>query len=440
MFSLKKFRFGNILNLCNNVNYRTYKNINTLVPWSKQKDLNPIRITGGDKEFLFSDKKKIVDFTSGLMVVNLGHNNKYIQEGFNKHINTGIGYTSPFFGLEEREKLSDRLINISGLKDGKVFYTNGGADANEVAIFLALEYQKGIGNSDKYRTLSFQKSFHGGSSIASSLISGDDRKKGKLLHFNELNKKLESIVPNPNLEDKGKNTLEFLKNEFKKGDVSSVLFEGSSGTAGIVLYPKYFLQQVKNLCDRYDVLFICDEVMSGWGRTGLLFGYQQHSILPDMITTAKAITNGYVQLGSVMISNKISSYFNDNMVLTGLTYFGHPLACTIANKCLDLYLDNEMEIIKEGQNKGKKLTLLGKEIESNIPIVKEFRNNNLLGCFELNIYDETKLLKIYKEILEKNIFIFRRNNLFFTAPPLIIKDNILDETMYKLGEIFKNNL
>ena len=180
--------------------------------------------------------------------------------------------------------------------------------------------------------------------------------------------------------------------------------------------------------------------MSGWGRTGLLFGYQQHNILPDMITTAKAITNGYVQLGSVMISNKISSYFNDNMVLTGLTYFGHPLACTIANKCLDLYLDNDMEIIKEGQNKGKKLTLLGKEIESNIPIVKDYRNNNLLGCFELNIYDETKLLKIYKQILEKNIFIFRRNNLFFTAPPLIIKDNILDNTMYKLGEIFKNNL
>ena len=78
-----------------------------------------------------SDKRKIVDFTSGLMVVNLGHNNKYIQEGFHKHINTGIGYTYPFFGLEEREQLSDRLLNITVLNDGTVFYTNGGSYSSE---------------------------------------------------------------------------------------------------------------------------------------------------------------------------------------------------------------------------------------------------------------------------------------------------------------------
>ena len=96
MFSLTKYRFGNLLNLRNQFNNNSFRNINTLVPWSKQKDLNPIRITGANKEYLFSKNRKIVDFTSGLMVVNLGHNNKYIQEGFHKHIKTGIGYTSPF--------------------------------------------------------------------------------------------------------------------------------------------------------------------------------------------------------------------------------------------------------------------------------------------------------------------------------------------------------
>jgi len=436
MFSLTKFRFGNLLNLRNQFNNNSFRNINTLVPWSKQKDLNPIRITGADKEYMFSENRKIVDFTSGLMVVNLGHNNKYIQEGFHKHIKTGIGYTSPFFGLEERERLSERLTNITGLKEGKVFYTNGGADANEVGIFLALEYLKGLGKNEQYRTLSFKKSFHGGSSIVSSLISGDDRKIGKLNHFNEFTNKLESIVPNPYLSDNGENTLIFIENEFKKGNVASILFEGSSGTAGIVLYPKYFLQKVKNLCNRYGVVFICDEVMSGWGRTGTLFGYQQHNIIPDIITTAKAITNGYVQLGSVMISNKISQHFENNLVLTGLTYFGHPLACSIANKCLDLYLENDMEIVNISQEKGKDLTLLGKEIENNVSVVKDYRNNGMLGCFELNIQDDIKLLKIYKDILDNNIFVFRRNNLFFTAPPLIIDDNILKETMNKLGDIF----
>ena len=429
MLSFQKFRFSNI---------KFSRYISTLVPWVKQKNLKPINITSATGPFLFSKNRKLIDFTSGLMVVNLGHNNEYIYEGFKNHINSGIGYISPFFGSNEREKLSERLINVSELNNGKVFYTNGGADANEVAMFIALEYQKEKNKKEihKNRILSFQRSFHGGSSIASCIVSGDERKIGKTNHFNEFSNKLESIVPNPFLDDNGKSTLNFIENEFKKGNVCSVLFEGSSGTAGLILYPKLFLQKVKNLCDKYGVLFICDEVMSGWGRTGELFGHQQHSIKPDIITTAKAITNGYVQLGAVMINEKISKIFDDKPILTGLTYFGHPLACSIANRCLDLYLENNREVIRNCNNKGKEILLLGKDLENNIPIIKEYRTNGLLGCFELNNKDDNKLLEINNDILNNNIFMFRRNNLFFTAPPINIDNKLLKETMNKLGDIF----
>ena len=133
MLSFQKFRFNKI---------KLSRHISTLVPWTKQKNLNPINISLATGPYLFSKNKKIIDFTSGLMVVNLGHNNKYIYEGIKQHINTGIGYISPFFGSNEREILSERLIEVSRLDKGKVFYTNGGADANEVAMFIALEYQR----------------------------------------------------------------------------------------------------------------------------------------------------------------------------------------------------------------------------------------------------------------------------------------------------------
>ena len=402
------------------------KNIKTLVPWVKQHCLQQPLITKANSVFLYSKTHKIIDFTSGLMVVNLGHNNSYIKDGFKSYMDKGISYVPSTFSTYERDKLSDRLCNITNFNNGKVFYTNAGADANEVAMFITNQY-----NNNK-KILSFQHSFHGGSTIASSLVGGDTRNNKKLDYYNL---DLYPIMQNPDMIDNGEQSLLQISKLLKEYKPASIIVEGSSGSAGCILYPKDYLSKLEKLCRKNNVLIICDEVMSGWGRTGELFAYQKENFNPDIITTAKGITSGYSQLGSVIVNEQLSSLYNELPILTGLTYFGHPLPCTIANKCLDLYLKNDRKLIIESNDKATLIKKLSQPIINDCDIVKEYRNNGLLGCFELNITHPKKLSEINDLFLKNGIYCYMRDNRIFIAPPLIIEEPDIVNTMNKIYEI-----
>ena len=213
-----------------------------------------------------------------------------------------------------------------------------------------------------------------------------------------------------------------------ENDVAAIMIEGSSGSAGCLQYPTNYLSKLQTLCRENNVLLICDEVMSGWCRTGEILAHQEHNIKPDIITTAKGITSGYVQLGAVVISKKISSIYHNRPIMTGLTYFGHPLACTIANRCLDLYLDNDKSLIKKVQYKGNFMRKMARELKSNNDIITDYRNHGLLGCIELCINEKHLLEQISKDLLRNGVFCYRRNNMLFTAPPLIITPKEIEHT------------
>ena len=302
------------------------KNIKTLIPWIKQTNLNQIKILRAKDCYIYSKKNRYIDFTSGAMAVNLGHGNKYILDGFKEHADTGISYVPSYFSNYQRDKLSSRITNILPSYN-KVLFTNAGADANEAAIFMSKEYFRIKNGTIKHRVLSFEKSFHGGSTIASSLISGDNRRNNKKYY----NMSLEPILQNPSLDDNGNNSLIQIENIFKDSyyNISSIIVEGSSGSAGCILYPENYLNRLHKICKAYNILLICDEVMSGWGRTGTLFAHQKHNITPDIITTAKGITSGYSQLGAVITNYEVSDIFNETPLMYGLTYSGHNLPCTI---------------------------------------------------------------------------------------------------------------
>jgi len=408
----------------------------TLLPWVVSGTVKSRKIVKANDCFIYTKDKRFIDFTSGLMVVNLGHNNKYILEGFKEHAATGISYINSLFETDQREKLSESLVEVSGLENGKVFYTNGGGDANETAVFLAHEYQNTVNfNNKKQRILTFEKSFHGGSTIGATLLSGDERKKPKTNHYSL---PFESIIPNPLQFDGGLESLKQLAILFQNNDVAAIIVEGSSGSAGCINYPVGYLKQVENICKHNKVLLICDEVMSGFGRTGSMFAYQQHQITPDIVTIAKGFTSGYVPLGGVIISKKIASIYDEKPFVHGLTYFAHPLACFIANKCMDLYLEDDQCIIGKVKQKGHLLGTLGRKMKDEIDIVKDYRNNGLLGCIELNITDTDKLAQISNNLMDRGVYCFRRNNLIFTAPPITVHNTHITETMETIARILNN--
>jgi taurine---2-oxoglutarate transaminase len=410
------------------------KIINTMIPWSRQNFIKQIRINSADGSYIYSDNKKIIDFTSGAMAVNLGHNNKYVLEGFNLHKNTGISYIPSNFSTYQRDKLSSRIIDITH-GSGKVLFTNAGADANEGAMFIAKEFSY-LNNHNKTKILSFKKSFHGGSTIGASLISGDNRLDNKDRYYKLT---LDPIMENPEMNDNGNSSLKQIETLFKNDSICSILIEGSSGSAGCILYPDGYLKKLEGLCKKYNVLIICDEVMSGWGRTGKMFAYQNHDINPDIITTAKAITSGYSQLGAVIVNDNISSIFNDNPIMYGLTYSGHILPCTIANRCLDLYLDEDLKIIDNVDQKSDLIRNICEKIKIKHELIYDFRNNGLLGCFEINTHDEKILSNISEKLLDNNIYCLRIRNNIFLAPPLTINEDLIETTLNKIDNIFTNN-
>ena len=410
-----------VSNLVRNI-YRS----SSLIPWQKQGSLSSLEIVKAQGHFIYTEHQQITDFTCGAMVVSLGHNNPHIQNSILDHLKTGIAYVPSNFATVNRDYLSDRLLDLSNFPQGKVLYGNGGADANEMACFLAQEYQS-LNDRSSSRILSFQQSFHGGSTIGASLISGDARRVAKDKHYGL---PWEPILPNPNWLDNGDESLDKIAS-LLDDSVSGILVEGSSGSAGCILYPEGYLKKLEKLCLEKEILLICDEVMSGFGRTGTFWAHQKQEINPDIITCAKALTSGYTQLSGVILNEEVSRVFQDNPVMCGLTYSGHPLACTVANRCLDLYLDNNRILLDNVMEKSILLNKLGQDIAKKYDFVKEYRNNGFLGCLEFDLPDD-KLAEVSTLLLENNIYCMRIRHNIFTSPMLGINDLLLEESMHQI--------
>jgi taurine---2-oxoglutarate transaminase len=409
--------------------WKSFLPTSTLIPWTKQANLVQSKIVKANGPYIYTSTQKIVDFTSGAMVVNLGHNNKYILDSIKEHTKSGISYIPSNMATYQRDKLSDRLLSISKMNVGKVLYGNAGADVNEMACFLSKEYYS-YQDKPKNKILTFSHSFHGGSTVGASLLSGDARRVEKEKYYSL---PMEPIMENPLMSDSGESSLQQISDLLTE-DVSAVLIEGSSGSAGCILYPDGYLKKLETMCREKDILVICDEVMSGFGRTGEFFAHFKQDIQPDIITCAKGITSGYSQLGAVIINKKVSDVFEYNPVMCGLTYSGHILGSTIANSCLDLYLKNDMAIIKN--HKGNVLSLEGERIKNKYDWIKDYRNNGMLGCFEFSL-NEDKLGELSENLMLEGIYCMRIRQNIFTAPPLITDDSIIVDTMQRMDRVFE---
>jgi len=313
----------------------------TIFSWSKQKGTNPIAVKRAEGVYLYDyDDKRYIDFSSGLMNVNIGHGDQRITDAVMKQMQQ-VSYVTPSCVTKARGELGKKLAEICPGDLNKAFFTLGGADSIENAIKLARLY------TGRHKILSRYKSYHG-STNAAMTASGDPRKLAvdsqqatNFVHF-DLPYLYRWEYGEENLLKESVAQLERVIAYEGPSNIAAILLEGESGSSGCMQYPKGYLKKVRELCSKNGILLIMDEVMSGFGRTGKWFGFQNHDIVPDMIAMAKGLTCGYLPFGCLMVSDKIVSKFDDVYLSIGLTYSAHPVCCAAALEVLKIYEEDNL--------------------------------------------------------------------------------------------------
>jgi acetylornithine/N-succinyldiaminopimelate aminotransferase len=271
----------------------------------------PIELSHGKDYYVYdTDGQQYLDFYGGHAVISIGHNHPRYNEALTAQLQK-IVYYSNAVEFSIREKLAEKLGEVSGYADYELFLCNSGAEANENALKVA-SFHNG-----KKKLVAFKGGFHGRTSAAVSIT---DNPKIQA----PVNEGGEVVIIEP--EDAAK-----LEEVLKGGDVCAVVIEGVRGVGGIYVPTKQFMQDIQRLCKQYDAVFICDEIQSGYGRTGRFFAHQHAGVQPDLITVAKGMGNGF-PVGGVLIHPKFKSSYG----MLGTTFGGNPLACAACLAVLEV--------------------------------------------------------------------------------------------------------
>jgi taurine--2-oxoglutarate transaminase len=408
----------------------------TFFSWSVQGQANPIPMDRAEGVYFWdTDGKRYIDFSSQLMNTNIGHQHpkvvKAIQDQAAKLCFVHPGNTTDVRGL-----LGRRLAEVTPGNLKKTFFTLGGAEANENAIKIARFY------TGRHKILARYRSYHGATHGAIAL-TGDYRRLAVepampgVVHFLDpfcyrcpFGQKIESCKRECILH------LEELIRYEGPDKIAAVIMEGVVGSNGLIVPPDDYWPRVRELCNKYGILLISDEVMSGWGRTGKWFAVDNWGVVPDMITTAKGITSGYVPLGAVVVSEPIAKFFDDKYLYAGLTYNGHALSCAAALATIDVYESDHL--IENAAALGRYLGEALEAIKARHQSVGDARYIGLFSTLELVKNRETKeilaasvMAEVGKTLRENGLFTFLMANtmgsMLFIVPPLCITKAQMDE-------------
>src|SRR6266496_2615313 len=418
----------------------------TLFSWSKQKGTNPIAVKYGEGVYLYDyDGKRYIDFSSGLMNVNIGHGNQRVTEAVVKQMQE-VSYVTPSCVTKARGELGKKLASITPKGLNKTLFTVGGAEAIENAVKLARLY------TGRHKILTRYQSYHGASYGAMSAggdprkLPADSQQAPNFIHF-DIPYKYRWEYGEENLLKESIGHLEKIIAFEGPQNIAAIILEGESGSSGCLKYPDGYLKKVRAICDRHGILFIADEVMSGFGRTGKWFGIENHDVVPDMIATAKGITAGYLPLGALIVSDKIAAQYDDNVLWLGLTYSAHPVSCAAGLEVLKIYEDKDL--ITNAAAMGTYVDQQVGLLKQKHPSIGDWRNTGLLGCLELVKNRETKepmapfnakpdemivMNKVGGTLKELGMYTFVRWNYVFVAPPLCINKEQIDEGLAMISD------
>ena len=418
-----------------------------LQSWSRQRNLNPIPVQKGEGIYFWdTDGRRYTDMSSQLVNMNLGFGNKAIADAIKAQVDQYC-FIAPSYGSESRATLAEMIIRLMPDNMGKVFFTNAGADANENAVKMARIV------TGRNKVFSRYRSYHG-SSFGAGNLTGEPRRYALEPGIPGFVKFFDPYVYRESIRfaSEAEATAFYLAKleeqiEYENpSSIAAIVLETITGSNGVIIPPEGYLPGVRTLCDRYGILMICDEVMTGWCRTGKMFAFEHFGVKPDIVTFAKGVTCGYVPLGGVAVSKTIAEYFDDHLLSCGLTYSGHPLGCAAGVACVNYYAQEH--ILEHVVEVGKVLKSRLNEMKATHPCVGDVRSIGLFSALELVKDRGTReplvpygrdpegiMGAINKKLAARGFMTYTHENIIIVAPPLIITADQLVEELAKLDEV-----
>ncbi|MFD1214218.1 aspartate aminotransferase family protein [Arthrobacter sp. GCM10027362] len=346
--------------------------------WSAQDKISPMTVLKAEGSWVWDGEgNRLLDFSSQLVNTNIGHQHPKVVAAIREQAGR-LCTIAPQHANDARSEAARLIASLTPGDLDHVFFTNGGADAVEHAIRMARLH------TGRYKVLSAYRSYHGGTHLAVN-VTGDPRRVANdygdagTVHFHApfpYRSQFHSSSP----EEESRRALEHLETTIQlegAANIAALILESVPGTAGIMVPPPGYLEGVRELTRKYGIVFIADEVMAGFGRTGKWFAIEHWDVVPDLLTFAKGVNSGYVPLGGVAIGNAVFDTFRERAYPGGLTYSGHPLACAAAVATISAMAGEQM--VEHAARLGEEV--IGprlREIAARHRSVGEVRG---LGCF-----------------------------------------------------------
>jgi taurine---2-oxoglutarate transaminase len=419
-----------------------------LYSWSVQDAINPIPVAGAEGRYFWDyDGKRYLDFASQLVNVNIGHQHPKIIAAIKEQADK-LATIGPPMANESRSRLGRLLAEVTPGDLSMSFFTNSGAEANENAIKLARLY------TGRHKIIARYRSYHGATHGSISL-TGDPRRwpnepgmPGVVRMLDPFPYRCSAGHPDPCPVCTGAPHLEEILQYEGPETVAAVFMETVTGTNGVIPPPDGYLQSIREVCDRYGILLVFDEVMAGFGRTGRWFACENWGVVPDIITVAKGINSGYVPLGAMIFRKPLADWVRGKYFPGGLTYAGHPLACASAVASIEAF--QEEGVVENAAEVGGYLGEQLRVLQGRHPSIGEVRG---LGCFwgvELVKNRETREMlvpynasgdaaapvsRLAKAALERGLYLMTHWNVIMVVPPLTITREEVDEGIAILDEV-----
>ncbi len=387
--------------------------------------------------------REFLDFSSQLVNTNIGHQHPAVVEAIKRQADV-LCTVAPQHGYESRYRAAELIVERSFSGAAKVFFTNAGTEAVEHAVRMARLH------TGRPKILAAYRSYHGATSMSINL-TGDPRRWpndngtagvvhffGPFLYRTEFNSRNES--------EECERALAHLESTIRfegPSTIAAIILESIPGTAGIMVPPPGYLRGVRDICNRFGILYIADEVMCGFGRAGEWFAYDAFDTRPDLVTFAKGVNSGYVPLGGVILSSEVAASFDTTPYPGGLTYSGHPLACAAAVATIEAMRDEH--VVENAKRIGEEVLGPGLfELAARHPIIGEVRGRGVFFALELVAKRETReplapygsssaaMDAIGAACRAEGLLIFQNYNRLHAVPPCTITDEEVRDGLARL--------